>query len=139
MEKFEIHMHSTFSDGEFSPEKLVDIAKGNGVSTLSLTDHDTFSGIKEFMTAANSEGIFAFPGIEITTRYRGFNLHLLAYFESADSLSDELRHEVVSMASMREKRMRDLIICVNEVIPEKFKGTIEYENVRLAAEGVLAR
>ena len=139
MEKFEIHMHSTFSDGEFSPEKLVDIAKGNGVSTLSLTDHDTFGGIQEFMTAANSEGIFAFPGIEITTRYRGFNLHLLAYFESADSLSDELRHEVISMASMRDKRMRDLIICLNEVIPEKFKGTIEYKNVRLAAEGVLAR
>ena len=78
MEKFEIHMHSTFSDGEFSPTKLVNIAKGNGVSTLCLTDHDTFSGIQEFITAAKAEDIFAFPGIEMTVCYRGFNLHLLA-------------------------------------------------------------
>jgi predicted metal-dependent phosphoesterase TrpH len=43
------------------------------------------------------------------------------------------------MASKRERRMRELIYRVNEVIPEKFRGTIEYKNVRRAAEGVLAR
>ena len=86
MKKFEVHMHSTFSDGEFSPTRLVDIAKGNGVAVLSLTDHDTFEGIPEFMAATKAEGIFGFPGIEITVRYRGFNLHLLAYFESIESL-----------------------------------------------------
>ena len=139
MPKFEIHMHSTFSDGEFSPTRLVDIAKANGVSVLCLTDHDTFDGIQEFIVAAKAEDIFAFPGIEITVRYRGFNLHLLAYFESAESLSDELSHEVMKMAFKREQRMLELIDCVNEVIPEKFQGTIKYENVRRAAEGVLAR
>lgn len=139
MEKFEIHMHSTFSDGEFTPTRLVEIAKANRVSTLCLTDHDTFGGIEEFMAAAQIENIFAFPGIEITVRYRGFNLHLLAYFESADSFTDELCHEVMNMASMREKRMRELIKCLDGVIPEKFRGTIQYENVRRAAEGVLAR
>ena len=139
MKKFEIHMHSTFSDGAFSPTRLVDIAKGNGVSVLSLTDHDTFEGISEFMAATKAEEIFGFPGIEITVCYRGFNLHLLAYFESAKSLSDELSHEVGKMASKRERRMRELIDRINEVIPEKFRGTIEYENVRRAAEGVLAR
>ncbi|MCL0045764.1 PHP domain-containing protein [Nitrospinaceae bacterium] len=139
MKKFEIHMHSTFSDGEFSPTRLVDIARRNGVSVLCLTDHDTFEGITEFMAAAKREEISAFPGIEITVRYRGFNLHLLAYFESIESLSDELSHEVTKMASKRERRMRELIYRVNEVIPEKFRGTIEYENVRRAAEGVLAR
>ena len=139
MEKFEIHMHSTFSDGEFTPTRLVDIAKDNGVSILCLTDHDTFGGIQEFTAAADAGGIFAFPGIEITVRYRDFNLHLLAYFESEGSLSDKLCTEVLSMASKREKRMRELINCLNEVVPDKFRGTIKYENVRRAAEGVLAR
>jgi len=132
-------MHSTFSDGEFTPTRLVNIAKTNGVSILCLTDHDTFEGIQEFIAAAEAERIYAFPGIEVTVRYRGFNLHLLAYFESSNSLSSELRREVMKMASMREKRMRELINCLNEVVPEKFRGTIEYENVRRAAEGVLAR
>ena len=139
MPKFEIHMHSTFSDGEFTPTKLVDIAKINGVSILCLTDHDTFKGIQEFVAAAEAEGIFAFPGIEITVRYRGFNLHLLAYFESAGALSDELRHKVMKMAYKREKRMHELIHRLNEVVPEKFRGTMEYDNVNRAAEGVLAR
>ena len=139
MKKFEIHMHSTFSDGEFTPTELVNIAKSNGVSTLCLTDHDTFGGIQEFTIAAEAEGIFAFPGIEITVRYRGFNLHLLAYFESTNSFSNELSHEVMNMASKREQRMRELIKRLNEVVPKKFRGTIEYENVRRAAEGVLAR
>ena len=139
MEKFEIHMHSTFSDGEFTPTKLVDIAKDNGVSILCLTDHDTFGGIQEFISSAKAGGIFAFPGIEMTVRYRGFNLHLLAYFESENSMSYELCSEVMKMASKREKRMRELIIVLNEVVPEKFLGTITYENVRRSAEGVLAR
>ena len=109
-------MHSTFSDGEFSPTRLVDIAKGNGVSVLCLTDHDTFEGIPEFMAAAKAEEISAFPGIEITVRYRGFNLHLLAYFESIESLSDELSHEVMGMASKRERRMRELV-CKHFLFP----------------------
>ncbi len=132
-------MHSTFSDGEFSPTRLVDIAKSNGVSVLCLTDHDTFGGIQEFMVAAQAKGIYAFPGIEITVRFRGFNLHLLAYFESPETVSDKLSHEVKKMASHRERRMHELIDRVNEAIPDRFQGTIEYDNVRRAAEGVLAR
>ena len=54
MKKFEIHMHSTFSDGEFSPTRLVDIARRNGVSVLCLTAHDTFEGIPELMAAAKA-------------------------------------------------------------------------------------
>jgi len=139
MKKFEIHMHSTFSDGEFSPTRLVDIATSNGVSVLCLTDHDTFGGIQEFMVAAQAKEIFAFPGIEMTVRFRGFTLHLLAYFESVEVVSDKLSHEVSKMAPNRESRMRQLIDRLNEVVPDRFRGTVEYENVRRAAEGVLAR
>ena len=85
MSKFEIHMHSIFSDGQFSPTELVEIAQKNGLSDLSLTDHDTFEGIDELVSAAEGTGIHAFPGIEITTRFRDFNLHLLAYFKNMDS------------------------------------------------------
>ena len=59
--KSEIHMHSTHSDGEFSPEGLVQIAKRNGVGILALTDHDTFSGIPEFLEAAEKEDIVLSP------------------------------------------------------------------------------
>jgi len=132
-------MHSTFSDGEFTPTELVRIARQNGVSILSLTDHDTFEGIEEFVQAAEGTEISAFPGIEITTSYQDFNVHLLAYFKSLDSIDTELAETVARMAEKRVSRMRELIDRINEVVPEKFKGKILFENVRKAAEGVLAR
>ena len=137
--KSEIHMHSTHSDGEFSPEGLVQIAKRNGVGILALTDHDTFSGIPEFIEAAEKAGIVAFPGIEITVSYRDFNLHLLSYFKSLESIQPELIDRVETMKQAREDRMHELIARINEVVPERFRGTIEFENVQRASEGVLAR
>ena len=132
-------MHSNFSDGEFSPKELVGIARQNGVSILSLTDHDTFKGISELLHAAEVVGIFAFPGIEITVRYRGATLHLLAYFKSLDVIKPELLEKVDDMKAQRDQRMRDLIQRVDAVIPERFRGMITFDNVKKAAEGVVAR
>ena len=61
--KSEIHMHSIFSDGEFSPEQLVNIATDTNVPLLSLTDHDNFDGIQEFLQAAAKPALVAFPGL----------------------------------------------------------------------------
>ena len=132
-------MHSTHSDGEFSPEGLVQIAKRNGVGILALTDHDTFSGIPEFLEAAEKEDIVAFPGIEITVSYHDFNLHLLSYFKSLDSIQPDLTRRVETMKQAREDRMHELIALINEVVPERFQGSIEFDNVKRASEGVLAR
>ena len=137
--KSEIHMHSTFSDGEFTPTELVQIAKKNKVDILSLTDHDTFVGVDELVAAAEAEGIFAFPGIEITVKYRDFNVHLLCYFSSLESIKPELRERVEEMREARDDRMRQLIDRVDAVIPEKFRGQLQFENVRRAAEGVVGR
>ena len=139
MRKSEIHMHSIFSDGEFSPSELIEIAEKNEVSVLSLTDHDTFEGIPEFLQSAEGTGITAFPGIEITVKFHNFNIHLLAYFKDYESLNPELKDRVKTMTETREKRMRQLIERVNGVIPERYRGTLKLENVKRAAEGVLAR
>ena len=137
--KSEIHMHSTFSDGEFPPEQLVNIAKENNVTLLSLTDHDTFDGIGSFLQAAEERHIEAFPGIEITVKFHDFNIHLLAYFKDYESIHSDLLQRVGQMTETRERRMKELIQRVDGVIPEKFRGLIEFEKVKRAAEGVLAR
>jgi len=137
--KSEIHMHSTFSDGEFSPAQLVNIAKENDVTLLSLTDHDTFDGVPEFLQSAESLGIEAFPGIEITVKFHDFNIHVLAYFENYKCIDEELLERVKEMTETRERRMVELINRIDGVIPEKFRGLIKFDNVKKAAEGVLAR
>lgn len=137
--KSEIHMHSIFSDGEFSPSELVGIAEKNEVSILSLTDHDTFDGIPEFLQSAEKTEITAFPGIEITVKFHDFNIHMLAYFKDYESIQPKLKARVKIMTETRENRMLQLIERVNQVIPQKFQGAIKFENVKRAAEGVLAR
>ncbi len=137
--KAEIHMHSTFSDGEFTPSRLVEIAQKNDVKVLSLTDHDSFEGIDDFITAAEPTDIFAFPGIEITVRFRDFNLHVLGYFKDSKSLGGGLCDRVKAMKELRENRMHELIERIDAVVPEKFRGAITFDNVRKAAEGVIAR
>ena len=132
-------MHSTFSDGEFPPEQLVNIAKENNVTLLSLTDHDTFDGIGSFLQAAEERHIEAFPGIEITVKFHDFNFHLLAYFKDYESIHSDLLQRVKQMTETRERRMIELIQRVDGVIPEKFRGLIKLEKVKKAAEGVLAR
>ena len=137
--KSEIHMHSTFSDGEFSPQQLVKIAEKNNVTLISLTDHDTFGGIPDFISAAKTANIEAFPGIEITVKFHGFDIHILAYFKDHASIHSDLFQKVKDMTETREKRMIELIKRVDGVLPEKFRGLIEFQNVKRAAEGVLAR
>ena len=137
--KSEIHMHSTFSDGEFSPSELIEIAKSHDVSILSLTDHDTFDGIPEFIQSSEGTGITAFPGIEITVKFHDFNIHLLAYFKDFGSIKSDFFERVKGMTETRENRMRQMIERVNGVIPSRFRGSIEFKNVKRAAEGVLAR
>ncbi len=132
-------MHSIFSDGEFSPTNLVGIAEKNEVSILSLTDHDTFDGIPEFLESAEETEITAFPGIEITVKFHDFNIHMLAYFKDYKSINLEFKDRVEQMTETREKRMRQLIERVNDATPERFRGMIEFENVKRVAEGVLAR
>jgi len=137
--KSEIHMHSVFSDGEFAPAALIDIGKENGVGIMALTDHDTFSGLPEFMDAAKDSDIIAFCGIEMTVQYRDFNLHLLSYFKSLDAILPDLWDRVETMKKAREDRMHQLIAKINEVIPDRFRGTVTFDNVKKASEGVLAR
>ena len=139
MRKSEIHMHSIFSDGEFSPSELVGIAEKNEVSILSLTDHDTFDGIPEFLQSAEKTEITAFPGIEITVKFHDFNIHMLAYFKDYESIQPKLKARVKIMTKSRENRMLQLIERVNQIIPQRFQGAIKFENVKRAAEGVLAR
>ena len=72
------HLHSTFSDAQFTPEQLVLIGKSLGYRALALTDHETDGGVKRFMAAAKGEGILSMSGIEFYGDQDGENLHIVA-------------------------------------------------------------
>ncbi|MGD9367457.1 MAG: cache domain-containing protein, partial [Desulfobacteraceae bacterium] len=96
-----LHCHSVFSDGELSPEVLAERLASAGVVYAALTDHDTIEGLARFHTALKRRNIGFLSGVEITARYRGREIHLLAYgfdvhHQELQATLQVLRHDRLS-------------------------------------------
>ncbi len=78
-------MHTTASDGTSTPEDLVARVRRAGITTFSVTDHDTMAAVPVAAAAAAREGLTCVPGIEITTVHDGHDVHMLGYWLDADS------------------------------------------------------
>ena len=79
----DLHSHTTESDGTDSPAELVAIALRAGLEALAITDHDTLAGYEKAKPVAQAAGLDLLCGIELSTRFRGQTVHLLAYFPNA--------------------------------------------------------
>ncbi len=88
MKLCDLHTHSTFSDGTYTPEELVDAAKAAGLSAIALCDHNTVAGLPRFAVAAEEAGIEAVLGVEFSVDYKGKELHLLGLFLPLPRLSE---------------------------------------------------
>jgi len=91
--RIDLHTHSTASDGTESPAEVVRAAVAAGLDALALTDHDTSHGWAEAAEAADEVGLTLVRGMEVSTRYEGRGVHLLAYLPdpSYEPLDRELR------------------------------------------------
>ena len=75
----DLHTHSIFSDGTYTPRELIAEARQHGL-IIALTDHNTAAGLPEFMDAAREFNVTAVPGAEFSAEYAGKELHLLGLF-----------------------------------------------------------
>ena len=75
----DLHLHSSFSDGTFTPERIVGLAVEAGLAAAVLTDHDTMEGTPRFLDAARKAGIRSIAGMEISADVPHRTVHLLAY------------------------------------------------------------
>jgi len=74
----DLHAHTWFSDGVYSPGELVRRAAEAGLKALAVTDHDTLDGLDEAIASAPA-GLEVIPGVELSSIFRGREIHLLAY------------------------------------------------------------
>jgi len=82
---YDLHCHSTASDGSLAPAALVHAAAARGVRLLALTDHDTTEGLVEAAAAAQAAGVTLVPGVELSVRWGSRELHLLGLGMSVES------------------------------------------------------
>ena len=87
MKLCDLHTHSIFSDGTFTPEETVDLAIQTGLSAVALTDHNSVMGLDRFISYAENKPIDIVPGIEFSTRYNDRDLHILGLFFKPESFA----------------------------------------------------
>lgn len=114
MERYcDLHTHSVFSDGTYTPAQLLDEAEQKNLTAIALTDHNTVAGLPDFLAAARGREVEAVPGVEFSTDYNGIDLHILAlylkeeYFgQVTDLMEDYNRRKDQSNADLVEKLNR---------------------------------
>ena len=102
----DLHSHTNESDGSCSPKQLVEEAVRAGVTTLGITDHDTFAGYDQALGAAASAGLGLVCGIELSTKLHGHSVHLLGYFFGSNGLTGFRQWVLELQASRRERNIR---------------------------------
>ena len=98
---FDLHSHSTHSDGSLSPAELMQRAQQAGVDVLAITDHDTVSGLAELI-ADNSAPLKLLPGVELSTRWASIGVHVVGLNIQLDS--SELQDALASQQQARHDR-----------------------------------
>ncbi len=109
----DLHTHSNFSDGTYTPAQLIAEAASLGLTAIALTDHNTVAGLPDFVAAGQGSGVEAVPGCEFSTDYNGVELHILGlfiqpdYYGTVTSLLEKAQQE-------KAQSNRDLVAALNE-------------------------
>ncbi len=129
---FDFHMHSTASDGTYSPREIVDVAIAAGAVSIAITDHDTVDGALEASPYAKERGLELFTGVELNTDAYDAEIDILGYFwEPTDP----------KFLEMLKKRQEGRIVRAKKIV-EKLESVgvkVSYDRVREIAHGAVCR
>lgn len=120
----DLHVHTTHSDGTYTPKQVVQKAAATGIKVLAITDHDEMSGIQEAKEEAKKNKIKIIPGIECTTRFKGGNLHILGY--NINPNSKPLKQLISSCQASRVEKIQKTL----ELLKEKEGIELTFEEVK---------
>jgi predicted metal-dependent phosphoesterase TrpH len=123
-QRFDLHTHSSHSDGVDSPERVVELAALAGLAGLALTDHDTGDGIARAVAAGEERGLEVVPGTEFSAEHDGSSVHVLGLWH--DHTEPVLAAELARLRSEREDRARRIVARFADLgIPVTFERIAE--------------
>ena len=130
MEKIcDLHTHSVFSDGTWTPTELIEESVRIGLSAIALTDHNTVDGLPEFLNAAEGKDLEAIPGVEFSTDYRKMDIHMVAHYVMPEHFP-EVSFKMEEGRRKKDESNRELIENLR-----KAGFYMDYEEIRNATPG----
>jgi 3',5'-nucleoside bisphosphate phosphatase len=120
LENFDLHNHSTRSDGLLSPTQLIELAARTGVDAIALTDHDTVDGLEEASQAARGLGVELVPGVEISVSWGDTTLHVVGL--QVDPAAEELAGGLKGIRDGRLERAERIAAALAKL---GIEGTLE--------------
>jgi predicted metal-dependent phosphoesterase TrpH len=125
----DLHLHSNFSDGTYTPEELAGHGQRVGLTAMALTDHDTVEGCLRMTAACAERNITFVPGTELTAEIDGLEVHILGLF--IDPLNPQLLAEMAKFQNVRQERIHEMVAKLNEKnVPLRAEAVFKIANCR---------
>ena len=118
MSNFDLHFHSSYSDGKLSVPELAAIVKRKKLEYCALADHNTVNGINELIKCLDGSGIKVIPATELTAKHNDNEVHILAYDFDIDVVAEILkeRNTIVRRKKIEEMKFRNKFeLRINEI------------------------
>ena len=138
MKYADLHLHTQFSDGTFTPEELVHRAHKLGFAAIALTDHDTVEGCARAAAACAAAGMDFIAGSELTAEHEDVEVHILGYF--LDTSNQHLLERIGKFQAVRQNRIREMAAALNKLgIPLKAESVFALANCKSPGRPHVAR
>jgi predicted metal-dependent phosphoesterase TrpH len=134
----DLHLHTHFSDGTYSPEELLAQAQRHQLGAIALTDHDTVEGCEPTGRACAAAGIEFINGTELTAEQDGNEIHILGY--GIDIRNSRLLAEIGKFQTVRQNRVREMVARLNQLnVPLQSEAVFRLANCRAPGRPHVAR
>ncbi len=134
----DLHLHTQFSDGTFTPEELVLRAQQNGLACIAVTDHDSVEGCARAAAACAAVKMDFIPGAELTAEHADTEVHILGYF--LDITDEEFLARIARFQVVRQNRIHEMVAALNQLgIPLKAESVFALANCKSPGRPHVAR
>jgi predicted metal-dependent phosphoesterase TrpH len=134
----DLHIHSNFSDGAFSPEELLKMAAEAKITALAIADHDSVAGVDIAVSTGKQTGIEVLPAVELSVQFKTWqDVHLLGY---GINIADvRFLEKLNGFRERREHRNLDILERVNTMLKDEQKVPMELSEVLVFTRDAIGR
>ena len=134
----DLHLHTKFSDGTFTPEELVERAHKLGFAAIALTDHDTVEGCARAAASCAAAGLEFMAGAELTAEHEDTEVHIIGYL--LDTQNQRLLEKIADFQAQRQNRIHEMVAALNrQGIPLKAESVFALANCKSPGRPHVAR